>query len=252
MDSRELTTKIASKDKHTNDLKLSPFHTHKNRLRDPLISCGSPKPPFLFVCLLLLLYVYQNLKLVIHVLLQNYQRKCAAWKLQAEWRGKTCKTTSILHLNLTILVITVHSVQPNSVIIKEFKVPLIVCFDLFTPIWLSLRLKKPAIMRYTPSPRRLPISNLQLLVEDDREMSASADSKTKCVSNSCPVTHQTLRQQGETGEDGHIHLADWEPEVFFSHCVGRYPPPPPPPSRPFQINIYEGRSPRSKTRLIKV
>ena len=57
--------------------------------------------------------------------------------------GKTCKTTSILRLNPTILVITVHSVQPNSVIIKEFKVPLIVCFDLFTPRWLSLRLKKP-------------------------------------------------------------------------------------------------------------
>ena len=81
--------------------------------------------------------------LLIHVLLQNYQRKCAAWKLQAEWRGKSCKTRSILRLNPTILVITVHSVRPNSVIIKEFKVPLIVCFDLFTPRWLSLRLKKP-------------------------------------------------------------------------------------------------------------
>ena len=34
------------------------------------------------------------------------------------------------------------------------------------------------------------------------------DSKTKCVANSSPVTHQTLRQQGGTGEDGHIYLAD--------------------------------------------
>ena len=30
-----------------------------------------------------------------------------------------------------------------------------------------------------------------------------------CVANGRPVTHQTLRQQGETGEDRHIHLADW-------------------------------------------
>ena len=40
------------------------------------------------------------------------------------------------------------------------------------------------------------------------EMPASADSKNKCVANSSPATHQTLRQQGVTGEDGHIHLAD--------------------------------------------
>ena len=31
----------------------------------------------------------------------------------------------------------------------------------------------------------------------------------KCVANGSPVTHQTLRQQGETGEDSYIHLADW-------------------------------------------
>ena len=29
------------------------------------------------------------------------------------------------------------------------------------------------------------------------------------VANSSPATHQTLRQQGGTGEDGHIHLEDW-------------------------------------------
>ena len=30
-----------------------------------------------------------------------------------------------------------------------------------------------------------------------------------CVANSSPATHQTVRQQGGTGEDGHIHLANW-------------------------------------------
>ena len=40
-------------------------------------------------------------------------------------------------------------------------------------------------------------------------MPVSADSKNKCVANSSPATHQTLGQQGGTGEDGHIHLADW-------------------------------------------
>ena len=34
-------------------------------------------------------------------------------------------------------------------------------------------------------------------------------SKRKRVANGSPVTHQTPRQQGGTGEDGHIHLADW-------------------------------------------
>ena len=41
------------------------------------------------------------------------------------------------------------------------------------------------------------------------EMPASADSKTKCVANSHAATHQLLRQQWETGEDCHIHLAGW-------------------------------------------
>ena len=40
-------------------------------------------------------------------------------------------------------------------------------------------------------------------------MPPSADSKNKRVTNSSSATHQTLRQQGGTGEDGHIHLADW-------------------------------------------
>ena len=38
----------------------------------------------------------------------------------------------------------------------------------------------------------------------------SADNKNKCVANGSPATHQTrLRQQGGTGEDSYIHLADW-------------------------------------------
>ena len=41
------------------------------------------------------------------------------------------------------------------------------------------------------------------------EMPTSADSNNNCVANGCPVTHQTLRQQGGTGQDSHIHLADW-------------------------------------------
>ena len=41
------------------------------------------------------------------------------------------------------------------------------------------------------------------------EMPASADSKKKRVANGSPVTHQTVRQQGGTGEDSYTHLADW-------------------------------------------
>ena len=40
-------------------------------------------------------------------------------------------------------------------------------------------------------------------------MPASADSKNKCVANGSPATHQSVRQQGGPGEDGHIHPADW-------------------------------------------
>ena len=41
-------------------------------------------------------------------------------------------------------------------------------------------------------------------------MPTSADNKNKCVANGSPATHQTrLRQQGGTGEDRYIHLADW-------------------------------------------
>ena len=48
------------------------------------------------------------------------------------------------------------------------------------------------------------------------EMPASADSKNNCVANSSPATHQTLWQQGGTGEDGHIHLIDWTFSVVTS------------------------------------
>ena len=40
-------------------------------------------------------------------------------------------------------------------------------------------------------------------------MSTSAEFKTKYVANSSPATHQTVRQQRGSGEDGHSHLADW-------------------------------------------
>ena len=33
--------------------------------------------------------------------------------------------------------------------------------------------------------------------------------KNKREANGSPAAHQTLRQQGGTGEDSHIHLADW-------------------------------------------
>ena len=39
-------------------------------------------------------------------------------------------------------------------------------------------------------------------------MPNSADSKNKYVANGSPATHRTLGQQGGTGEDGYIHLAD--------------------------------------------
>ena len=41
------------------------------------------------------------------------------------------------------------------------------------------------------------------------EMPASAESNNKRVVSSSPATHQTLRQQRGTGEDGHIRLVDW-------------------------------------------
>ena len=37
--------------------------------------------------------------------------------------------------------------------------------------------------------------------------------KNNRVANSSPATQQTLGQQGGTGEDGHIHLADWTVSV---------------------------------------
>ena len=36
---------------------------------------------------------------------------------------------------------------------------------------------------------------------------------TKREANGSPVTHQTLQQQGGTGEDGYIHLSDWTRSV---------------------------------------
>ena len=42
------------------------------------------------------------------------------------------------------------------------------------------------------------------------ETPTSTDSKTKHEANCSPATHQTLQQQqGGTGEDSHVHLADW-------------------------------------------
>ena len=41
------------------------------------------------------------------------------------------------------------------------------------------------------------------------EMPASADSENKRVANGSPATHQTVRQQGATGEDSYVRLADW-------------------------------------------
>ena len=35
----------------------------------------------------------------------------------------------------------------------------------------------------------------------------------KRVANGSPATHQSVRQQGGTAEDGHIHLADWSLRV---------------------------------------
>ena len=52
-------------------------------------------------------------------------------------------------------------------------------------------------------------------------MPASVHSKTKCVANSSPATHQTPRQQGETGEDSHIHLADWNLSVAMQRSKRR-------------------------------
>ena len=50
------------------------------------------------------------------------------------------------------------------------------------------------------------------------EMPTSSDSTTKRVTDSSPaiVTHTKLRgKQGGTGQDGHIHLADWTLSVVF-------------------------------------
>ena len=41
------------------------------------------------------------------------------------------------------------------------------------------------------------------------QMPTSADSKNKRGANGSPATHQTLGQQGGTGKDSYIYLADW-------------------------------------------
>ena len=33
--------------------------------------------------------------------------------------------------------------------------------------------------------------------------------KNKCVANGSPATHLTVRQQGGSGEESHVRLADW-------------------------------------------
>ena len=63
-------------------------------------------------------------------------------------------------------------------------------------------------MKLVPSPASKSGREDQWLSIMYAEMPASANSTTKCVANGSPVTHPTLRQQGGTGEDGHIHLAD--------------------------------------------
>ena len=53
-------------------------------------------------------------------------------------------------------------------------------------------------------------------------MPTSADSKNKCVANSSPVTYQTLRQQGGTGEDIKALKTnkDWNGNTINKHSKG--------------------------------
>ena len=53
----------------------------------------------------------------------------------------------------------------------------------------------------TVRPRAEPVQQRCNLLQTARQQS--------CAANSSPATHQTLAQRGETGEDGHIHPADW-------------------------------------------
>ena len=50
---------------------------------------------------------------------------------------------------------------------------------------------------------------LDQTAEHSAVMPTCADGTTKCVANSSPSAHQALQQQRGTGEDGHIHFADW-------------------------------------------
>ena len=63
-------------------------------------------------------------------------------------------------------------------------------------------------MKLAPSPTCKFCGLEDQTVEHAAEKSASAESKTKHVANSSPATHQTLRQKGGAGEDGHVHLTD--------------------------------------------
>ena len=72
----------------------------------------------------------------------------------------------------------------------------------------------PKISSLLPSLTNVCIERLKILVLTSEHILQrcpllQSGSKTKCVANSCPATHQTLQQQGGTGEDGHIHLAGW-------------------------------------------
>ena len=76
------------------------------------------------------------------------------------------------------------------------------------------RRKDPKISPLLPSLTNLRVERLMTLVVTSEHILQrcpllQSGSKTKCVANSCPTTHQTLRQQGGTGEDGHSHLVDW-------------------------------------------
>ena len=53
-------------------------------------------------------------------------------------------------------------------------------------------------------------------------MPASADSKNKRVASGSPATHQSLRQEGGSGEDGYIHLADKEGKFFCTETIKLY------------------------------
>ena len=124
-----------------------------------------------------------------------------------------------------------------------------------------------ALMFKKMKPAPLPTSNMQL-----------EDQTAEHILQRCPLlqttrqtvwptavqlhTHQTLQQQGETGEDGHIHLADWTFSVAAmetkenrkgqEECRDHAPSPLPPTSlpssffriRPLQCRLFDYSSSR--------